>query len=104
MAPITHTDRQEAIALGQADRTSFNAEYNTWLAEDRIDGTPDYTVYCKDRDSALHAILGGERLATTTTTLDELMAVDDMDAYGLLESEVDALVAAYEEGFGPLPK
>lgn len=100
----TTTDLDTAHTLGRNDRATFDVEYNAWLALDTTEGIPDYTDHFKDSDSALHVVLGGERLSAVTTSLDGFLEADDMDAHERLESEVDNLVVAYEEGFGPLPK
>lgn len=104
MQTITAADQAKATALGHADRTTFNTAYDAWLAEDRIDGTPDYTDYFKDSETLLGETLGNARVQEIDTRMDEAMTADDMATYSTLEHGLDGLREAYAGAFGDLPK
>lgn len=104
MSTITVADHQTATDLGRADRASFDTAYNAWLAEDRLDGTPDYTLHFKEEDDLMEAVLGAARSREVASLMEQAMAADDMDAHDVLERGIYTLGKAYTKAFGPLPK
>ena len=104
MQTITPADRDKATTLAHTDRAAFDTAYDAWLAEDRIDGTPDYTDYFKDSDTLLSETLGDVRVQEIDSLMDEAMSADDMTTYSALEHGLDGLREAYAGAFGDLPK
>lgn len=104
MSTITIADHETAATLGHADRARFDVEYDAWLAKDRIDGAPDYTLYFKEEDAVMEAVLGATRAQEVASLMTQALEADAMDTYDALEQGTYTLGKAYMKAFGPLPK
>lgn len=104
MPIITNINREDAATLGRKDRASFDTAYNAWLATDAIDGTPDYTDHLREQDIVFTALIGATYVERIKSRLAKYLEADDLDAYDVLEAEMDALYKAYTDAFGELPK